>query len=168
MFQINSFGESTSLAFCMVKLSNIRTGVRSLALTNEIGVKYPLAVLLVDISVLSSEQLLAKETCCKKGLEVSRSKIIFFFLYIVLLQQVISQLKVPGLTLTKRAQLKTEEANLTLDMLDLMQMKNEWESLSSNNCNALNVPSSVDNNRPRSLEVPVTKNKVKQTRSNKI
>ena len=59
--QTNQFGDSTALAFCTARLSNIRNGVRALTLRNERDVKYPLAVLLVDISVLSSEQMLSKE-----------------------------------------------------------------------------------------------------------
>ena len=66
----------------MVKLSNIRNGVRSLTLRNERDLKYPLAVLLVDISVLSSEQIIVKENHCKTGLEVSVHKPFFFFFLI--------------------------------------------------------------------------------------
>ena len=48
----------------------MRNGVRSLTLRNERGAVYPLAVLLVDISVLSREQVSEKEDFYKSELKV--------------------------------------------------------------------------------------------------
>ena len=48
----------------------MRNGVRSLTLRNERGAAYPLAVLLVDISVLSREQVSEKEDFYKSELKV--------------------------------------------------------------------------------------------------
>jgi hypothetical protein len=58
------------LAFCTVKLSNIRNGLRSLSLTNERGVKYPLAKLLVDIKIASPEEVIEAEEIFENKLKV--------------------------------------------------------------------------------------------------
>ena len=80
--QTNQFGDSTALAFCTAKLSNIRNGVRALTLRNERDVKYPLAVLLVDISVQSSEQIMSKENFYNSELKV-RGIIISHLIHII-------------------------------------------------------------------------------------
>ena len=60
----------------------------------------------------------------------------------LLLQRVASQNKGPRGHSIKTAQTNKEEASLTLDFLDVMEMKREWVRLSSKNCRALSVPSS--------------------------
>ena len=69
--QTNQFGDSSAIAFCTAKLSAMRNGVRSLTLQNDRGLKYPLAVILVDISILSSSEIQVMENDCKRGLQVS-------------------------------------------------------------------------------------------------
>ena len=76
--ETNQFGDSSSLAFCTAKLSEIRNGVRSLALRNERGQKYPLAVILLDISVLTMADIWDRKTHCKSALQVSYIDFVVF------------------------------------------------------------------------------------------
>ena len=69
--QTNQFGDSSAIAFCTAKLSSMRNGVRSLTLQNDRGLKYPLAVILVDISILSSSEIQVMESDFKKRIQVS-------------------------------------------------------------------------------------------------
>eukprot|EP00092_Neocalanus_flemingeri_P025151 GFUD01027277.1.p1 GENE.GFUD01027277.1~~GFUD01027277.1.p1 ORF type:complete len:333 (-),score=60.14 GFUD01027277.1:59-1057(-) len=112
--EMNSFGDNATLAFCMVKLSNVKNGVRSLTLWNERCKKYPLAVLVVDISILSWDEIIEKENFCK-----------------IQLEKINEQKKVPRLSLEKRVQLKKEKENMVLDLLDILNMQISWEKTSN-------------------------------------
>ena len=81
-----------------------------------------------------------------------------------------SKKRIPRLTLDKRIKLKKDEANMSMDFADLMEMKSDWERLSLNNLNALSVPSSIDDSMKRnlSLQLPDTKTKLKQSNSNEL
>ena len=48
----------------------MRSGIRSLSLSNERGVKYPLAKLLVDIKVASPEEVIETEEIFENKLKV--------------------------------------------------------------------------------------------------
>ena len=83
------------------------------------------------------------------------------------MQEIAEKMRIPRLTLYKKLQLKKEEANLLMDFSDLMETKSEWERLSLHNCNALSVPSSIEDSMKRnlSLQIPGTKTKVTKQKS---
>lgn len=116
------------LAFSMLKLSSVRNGIRSLALRNKRGLKYPYAVLLVDMDILSSKDILEKEVQCKNGLDL------------IGCEKRLMQKREGNRT----EHMSREEGNLTLDLMDVVKIKEEWESLSVRNSNALSIPCSVD------------------------
>ena len=64
-------GDQIQLAFSTIRLVTVRNGVRSVPLMNHRGRPYTLATLLVDICVMSKQELSDRIDLCKSDLKVS-------------------------------------------------------------------------------------------------
>ena len=80
------------------------------------------------MDILSSKDILEKEVQCKNGLDL------------IGCEKRLMQKREGNRT----EHMSREEGNLTLDCMDVVKIKEEWESLSVRNSNALSIPCSVD------------------------